>query len=188
MALSSRGLGRRPLTAVTRVRIPLGLPIALEESAVSTTLSSILASIGWSVQRSGGSVSTKSSSNTISKCCGALWRYVHARLLRVARYPPGVDCMARECHPGGSGDVIPSLAPVQAGAAQEPARARRRAKSPGVKDLHSFARQRSSAVSQRNRVRLMYRKAQRLISRRGHRSRREDSVASRRSYANGAVS
>ena len=30
MALSSRGLGRRPLTAVTRVRIPLGLPITLE--------------------------------------------------------------------------------------------------------------------------------------------------------------
>ena len=27
MALSSRGLGRRPLTAVTRVRIPLGLPL-----------------------------------------------------------------------------------------------------------------------------------------------------------------
>ena len=26
VALSSRGLGRRPLTAVTRVRIPLGLP------------------------------------------------------------------------------------------------------------------------------------------------------------------
>ncbi len=26
LALSSRGLGRRPLTAVTRVRIPLGLP------------------------------------------------------------------------------------------------------------------------------------------------------------------
>src|SRR6202035_2507839 len=26
-ALSSRGLGRRPLTAVTRVRIPLGLPV-----------------------------------------------------------------------------------------------------------------------------------------------------------------
>jgi hypothetical protein len=27
VALSSRGLGRRPLTAVARVRIPLGLPI-----------------------------------------------------------------------------------------------------------------------------------------------------------------
>lgn len=37
-ALSSRGLGRCPLTAVTRVRLPLGLPILLPISAASVSM------------------------------------------------------------------------------------------------------------------------------------------------------
>src|SRR5581483_7434511 len=50
-ALSSRGLGRRPLTAVTRVRIPLGLPRKPRYGAVFRHLSFVVLPIVYLIRR-----------------------------------------------------------------------------------------------------------------------------------------
>ncbi len=77
MALSSRGLGRRPLTAVTRVRIPLGLYFGVR-TAVSRRGFSIFETRNGTVggsETTGYRTSTAPAADTIPEVASAHWTY-----------------------------------------------------------------------------------------------------------------